>query len=117
MTDSLPPNENPTEPAAKPTVTPLDPVSRYDVLTAPAQSTQFSLGEILLVMFGVSLGLAAGHWLPGPSLPLVLGVVVMVMWGKLYLEDWEPRWALVAWRALLGAYCGAAFAAVVLSAT
>ena len=73
MNDSLRPKEASNDPAAKPVAPGAEPELRYDVLTAPAQSPQFSLGEILLVTFGVSLGLAAGRWLPDQGRALGAG--------------------------------------------
>lgn len=85
----------------------------YDPVAAPGHSDlQFSLREIMAVTLGVVVGVSAYRWLPGKIVPLLFGVSVIVGWLKLYVDDWEPRWFLVIWIALVGGYLGVLLASL-----
>ncbi|MFO0905304.1 MAG: hypothetical protein U0939_20015 [Pirellulales bacterium] len=85
-----------------------DAYETYDVSTGTGHGEfQFTLYEIVVVTFGTSIGLAASRWLSGRVVSVLLGAALLAGWLKLAMNDWEPRWAAVAWFAILGAYLGA----------
>jgi len=104
-TPPLPVGDSPRRPA-----TSNDSYETYDVSTGTGHGEfQFTLYEIACVTIGVSLGLATSRWLSGKLVAVLLGLALTVGWTKLTMNDWEPRWAAVAWFSLLGAYLGALF--------
>lgn len=76
--------------------------------TAP----QWSLVELFLLTTGAAVTAAVSRLMSPIGLAAVLGVVVIAGWLRLQLDDWEPRWAVVAWRCVLVAYLTSSLIAV-----
>lgn len=97
--------ESPADPA---TPTPLPPTDWWRE-TPIEPAPQWSLGELFMLTAGASLAAAAGRIVAPQLLAAALSLPVILGWMRLYLNDWEPRWAVVTWRTLLAGYLTTVF--------
>jgi len=82
------------------------PISSTDWWRAsPRESApQWSLLELFLLTTGAAATSGLTRLVPPVGVAAVLGTVVIFGWLRLHLEDWEPRWAVIAWRVALASY-------------
>ena len=81
--------------------------------TSAPPPPQFSLGDVMILMVGVAVGLAGGSWMPNDAFAAILGLVTLV---GLVAVSWYPpqtRLGRIVWAALVAAYFMAVLAAIV----
>jgi hypothetical protein len=77
----------------------------------PRPRLQFSIGELMIVMVGLSISLAGGRWMPPDIFAAVLGITTLL---GLFFVTWHPpetRAGKLIWTALIIAYLMAVVAA------
>jgi hypothetical protein len=77
----------------------------------PSRRLQYSLGELMIVMVGLSISLAGGRWMPPDIFAAVLGITTLL---GLFFVTWHPpesRAGKLIWAALIIAYLMAVVAA------
>lgn len=104
----------PSSPARPPALAPFErpfPPPDDGSPTDPAREapSQWSLAELFVVSTTAAVGAAIARWLHPPYFAALLGTGVILLALHLHLEDWEPRWQVVAWRSLLVAYLTVVF--------
>jgi hypothetical protein len=74
---------------------------------------QFSLGDVMILMVGVAVGLAGGSWMPNDAFAAILGLVTLL--GLVAVSWYPPQTHLgrIVWAALVVAYFMAVLAALV----
>jgi hypothetical protein len=79
--------------------------------TAPPPP-QFSLGDVMILMVGVAVGLAGGSWMPNDAFAAILGLVTLL--GLVAVSWYPPQTHLgrIVWAALVTAYFMAVLAAI-----
>ena len=73
---------------------------------------QFSVGDVMIVMVGVAVGLAGGTWMPPDIFAAVLGLLTLVGLLLVHLYPPETHLAKLIWASLVLAYVMAVFAAL-----
>jgi hypothetical protein len=70
----------------------------------PKARIQYSVGELMIVMVGLSISLAGGRWMPPDIFAAVLGITTLL---GLFFVTWHPpetRAGKLIWTALIIAY-------------
>ena len=78
----------------------------------PPPRHQYSVGELMILMVGVAVGLAGGSWMPTDVYAATLGLCTLV---GLLVVSWSPpetRLGKLIWATLVLAYVISVFAAV-----
>ncbi|MDX1944769.1 MAG: hypothetical protein SFU86_05120 [Pirellulaceae bacterium] len=78
----------------------------------PPRRPQFSVGEVMIVMVGVAVGLAGGTWMPADIFAASLGLVTLFGLLVVHMHPPESRLAKLIWATLVLAYVMAVFAAL-----
>ena len=78
----------------------------------PAGRSQFSIGDVMIVMIGVAVGLAGGTWMPADVFAAVLGLVTLVGLFLVHVYPPESHLGKLLWATLVLAYIMAVFAAL-----
>ena len=73
---------------------------------------QFSVGDVMIVMVGVAVGLAGGTWMPADIFAAMLGLVTLLGLLLVHLYPPETHLAKLIWATLVLAYVMAVFAAL-----
>jgi hypothetical protein len=79
----------------------------------PAAPFQFSIGDVMLLMVGVSVGVAGGNWMPARIFGFYLGLLTIVVLLAFTLHPPQSRTARLVLTTLLVAYFSAMLAAAI----
>ena len=79
----------------------------------PKPPTQFSVRDIMLLMIGVSVGLAGGSWMPSQTFAFALGLVTVLILLVVSLHPPQTHMGRMAWAALVIAYFSALLSAII----
>jgi len=79
----------------------------------PPPPPQFSIRDAMLLMVGLSVGLAGGSWMPSDAVAAVLGMVTVLGLVVVTLYPPESRLGKLIWASLVVAYFTALLAAII----
>jgi hypothetical protein len=78
-----------------------------------AQRPQFSVGDVLVMMIGVAVGLAGGTWMPSDIFAAILGLVTLLGLLAVHIHPPRTRLSKLLWATLVLAYAMAVLAALI----
>jgi hypothetical protein len=79
----------------------------------PAAPFQFSIGDVMLLMVGVSVGVAGGSWMPARIFGFYLGLLTILVLIGFTLHPPQSRTARLVLTTVLVAYFSAMLAAAI----
>ena len=105
----LPPEGKTPEELLGPAPAPKLPEAEGEAVRPPFQ---FSIGELMLITVGVSLGAAGYHWFPVDIYAAILGLCTLV--GLMVVSHYPPqsRGVKIIWAMLIAAYAASVAIAV-----
>ncbi len=78
----------------------------------PAARPQFSVGDVLIVMVGVAVGLAGGTWMRPDHFAAIMGLVTLLGLLAVHLYPPETHFGKLIWATIVLAYVMAVLTAL-----
>jgi hypothetical protein len=78
----------------------------------PVARPQFTLGDVLVVMVGVAVGLAGGTWMPADHFAAIMGLVTLLSLLAVHLYPPESHLGKLIWATIVLAYVMAVLTAL-----
>jgi hypothetical protein len=91
----------------------LQPAPAFEPPAAePSRRPQYSVGDVMILMVGVAVGLAGGTWMPADVFAGVLGLATLLGLLLVHLYPPESHVAKLLWSTMVLAYLIAVFTAL-----
>ena len=91
----------------------VEPLPPLPTLDAPVREKfQFTVFDMMIVMFGIAVGLAGGTWMPSDIFAAILGLVTLIGLTLVHFCPPESHLSKLLWGTLVLAYVVAVGAAV-----